>query len=757
MKLAQIRTFIPFLMAFILCLAVTAPPTAADAISTPNITMNVDTNRAASTGAGAGDASVAVNTITLAELGVAEYVVGGDSRIIFGVRPGYQFDPSSEIRVQSATLGFNGGPVNGAVTFTPIGAADETFTVNLTSAVDNSASVQDIVRITGIRLRILNAIGAAGPAQTTMFLTTSTAGGTFSGINVVSATITRGASHRLVFATQPGDTEAGEELLPAVQMVDFGGNVVIDDPRTITLSLEQNPGGATLDGNAERTTVQGTAAWQETDDLTINTAGSGYTLRASHSGASFLSSDTVESAPFDVIAGPAGSIEITTHPQDTVAGTPILISVTARDAFGNPSPAPVEVTLDAAVNPQGWPLLVDTTLTKMTVNGVATWDATDNLRVTRAVAGYRLTASGLGPPQFSAPFDILAGEAAALRFVQPPSDVEKGEAVSPPVSVEIIDAFGNRTGPTASVELTLDGDACGGAATGSVAAAVAGLAEFPALRFDKACDDVTLRATSAGLIGTTSDAFDIEAGPAAALQFSVQPADTTAGEPLLVSVQVLDSVGQPFTAPVGVTLALGANPSGAALLVDTSLTKQTVDGVAAWVAADKLRIETAAENYTLTAAGAGVTVTSAAYEIRGAAPAAVQFVQQPGDVTEGEAMSPAVTVEVRDAFGNPAANGTAVTLELVDSCGAQLAGGAGATAGGVASFASLAIDKACENVALRAVVEGVSPVTSNSFDVLRSAGGPPACGACGAGAPLAFAPLLLLMMPRGRRWLRGER
>ena len=53
---------------------------------------------------------------------------------------------------------------------------------------------------------------------------------------------------------------------------------------------------------------QGLAAWSESDDLHVDVAADGYTLRASHDGAPLQSSDTVDSLPFAITAGAPGRI-----------------------------------------------------------------------------------------------------------------------------------------------------------------------------------------------------------------------------------------------------------------------------------------------------------------------------------------------------------------------------------------------------------------------------------------------------------------
>ncbi|MBK8269728.1 MAG: hypothetical protein IPK83_16110 [Planctomycetes bacterium] len=99
--------------------------------------------------------------------------------------------------------------------------------------------------------------------------------------------ITAGAAHHLGFSTQPANTPAASDLLPVVEIQDFGNNVVAGDDRLISLQIQNNPGGGSLLGDRHRFSAAGVATWTGADDLRINNGGIGYTLRASHSGAAF--------------------------------------------------------------------------------------------------------------------------------------------------------------------------------------------------------------------------------------------------------------------------------------------------------------------------------------------------------------------------------------------------------------------------------------------------------------------------------------
>lgn len=581
--------------------AILIPPTSrADSINSPNITMNVDTNR--STGAGAGNISVIVNTITVAETNVNEYSSAASRAITFQVRPGFQLDSSSSVTALSTTMGFNGEAVNTAASVTPTGAADEVITFLLTSGTSTN---QDIIRFNGIKLKILNAAGAAGPAQTTMSVTTSTAGGAFTDQGIVAVSITKGVADRLVFSAQPGSTQSVTDLLPAVKIVDFGGNLVTADQRTITLAIQENPVATALLGTVQRQTDGGVASWVDADDLQIATAAAGFTLRATHHGAAFLSSDFVDSNPFEITAGPPDHLVFSLQPVDTVAGGDILLAVTVKDLAENTVTAPpANVTIDSAVNPGGWPLLVNTGLTKATVAGVAAWDATDRLRIHKSIPDYRLLASGVGAPIQSGSFDITAATPNLLRFVQQPTQTQEDSSVIPPVSIEILDGFANRTSSTANVALALESP-CDGALSGGSVAAATGLATFDALRIDTPCSNIALEAASDGLTRINSEPFVVTALPPVALRFVQQPTTVEEGVAVNppVSVEIIDATGNRTDSAATVQMSLTSSCGG--LLSTTSAA--AVGGLATFAV---LSIDTPCAAASLQASAAGLAGTT---------------------------------------------------------------------------------------------------------------------------------------------------
>ncbi len=137
---------------------------------------------------------------------------------------------------------------------------------------------------------------------------------------------------KLGFTTQPSNTAAGASVSPAVVVTvqDANGNTVTTATNSITMSIGTNPSGGTLSGTVTASAVAGVATFSA---LSINKAGTGYTLSAS---ASSLTSAT--SSAFNVTAGaPASVTPASGTPQSTVINTAFTLplAATVSDSSGN--------------------------------------------------------------------------------------------------------------------------------------------------------------------------------------------------------------------------------------------------------------------------------------------------------------------------------------------------------------------------------------------------------------------------------------
>src|SRR5262249_26679771 len=167
------------------------------------------------------------------------------------------------------------------------------------------------------------------------------------------------------------------------------------------------------------------------------------------------------------------------------------------------------------------------TTTVAAANGVATFG---NLSIDKAGTGYTLAASSTGlTGATSSAFNILVGAATHLAFLQQPTNRSEERRVSTAVTVQLLAADNNQGSSTATATLAIGTTSAGGTLSGtSRVAAVNGVATFGNLSIDKAGTGYTLAASSTGLTGATSSAFNILVGAATHLAFLQQPTNTAA-------------------------------------------------------------------------------------------------------------------------------------------------------------------------------------------------------------------------------------
>ena len=606
-----------------------------------------------------------------------------------------------------------------------------------------------------VQVTALDAVGNAVPAFTgnvTVAIRTNPAGGTLTGGTQVAAVagvatfsalridkvgtgytfaatapgladaasaafnLTPGAATQLEFSVQPGTASAGATIAPAVRVTvrDALGNVATGFTGNVTVAIGTNPGSGTMSGTRTLAASSGIATFAT---LSIDQAGSGYTLTAAAAGLA-----GVVSAPFDVIPSTAAQLVFAVQPSLATAGATIgpAVEVKARDALGNLVPGFTEsVTLVIGANPAGGSLSGTTTVTA--VAGTATFAT---LSIDRSGSDYTLTASSPGVAgTTSAPFDVTAAPATQLVFTVQPSTATAGATIAPQVEVTALDGLGNTaTGFNGNVTLAIGSNPGGGSLSGTTTvAAVAGVASFPNLSIDKAGNGYTVSATAVGATPVSSNAFDITAAPATHLAFAVQPSNATAGATISPAVQLVarDALGNTetaFTGTVTLTVTAGTGSAGAKLSGTRSVA--AVAGVATF---GSLSIDRAGGGYTLSATAAGLAgSTSSSFNITAGAATQLVLTVQPSAAVAGAAIAPALRVAARDRLGNTA---TGFTGTMTIAIGTNPGGGAlsGTTSvaavAGIATFSNLSIDRAGSGYTLTATAAGVTSALSAPFDV----------------------------------------
>ena len=231
----------------------------------------------------------------------------------------------------------------------------------------------------------------------------------------------------------------------------------------------------------------------------------------------------------------------------------------------------------------------------------------------------------------------------------------------------------------------------------------------------------SLTATAAGLSGSPIT-FTATATAAQATKLAITtqpPATTTVGTalaPVVVTVQDVNSnTATTFTGPV--TVAFGTNTVGALLSGTT-----TVNAVAGIATFSTLSVNKVGANFTLVATSPLLTsATSNTFATTAGAAARLAFTTAINGSLGGVTLTPTITVAAVDSFGNAVTTFTdTVRVAIANNPGsATLSGTVKATAvAGVASFATLAIDKAGSGYTLAASATGLITATSVPFDVI---------------------------------------
>src|SRR5439155_1361606 len=341
------------------------------------------------------------------------------------------------------------------------------------------------------------------------------------------------------------------------------------------------------------------------------------------------------------------------------------------------------------------------------------------------------------------------GPAAKLIFAVQPSNAAAGAGITPAMQVAVQEAQGNTVSTaTSSITVAIGTNPASGTLAGTkTVAAVNGVATFSTLSLNLAGTGYTLTATATGLTSATSSAFNISAGEAAKLVFTVQPSTAAAGGAITPAMQVAvqDAQGNTvMTATTSITLAIGTNPASGTLSGTTIVA--AVNGVATF---STLSLNTAGSGYTLTASATGLTgATSTAFNISlSVGPAAkLVFTLQPSNAAAGGAITPAVQVAVHEAQGNAVTTAlTSITVAIGTNPASGTLSGTTTVAAvnGVATFANLSINNPGTGYTLTASATGLTGATSSAFNVIvvvvvapvtLSAGSDHTCGVAGSGA-----------------------
>jgi outer membrane protein assembly factor BamB len=221
----------------------------------------------------------------------------------------------------------------------------------------------------------------AGNSYSYRVRATDAAGNLSTYSNTASATTTIGPPTKLAFVQGPSSTAAGATITPAVTVAveDANGNIETSDNATqVSLAIGTNPASGTLSGGSAVTVASGIATFPA---LSINTAGTGYTLTA----ASTPSYTGATSAAFNITTGTPSNWTTYMQGNDRTGFT--------SDSAFNPSTAPnlhlAWQTSDSAPNHGVFPQPVVS-------NGLIYWGSNDGYERATDTSGNLVWQTNLG-------------------------------------------------------------------------------------------------------------------------------------------------------------------------------------------------------------------------------------------------------------------------------------------------------------------------------------------------------------------------
>ena len=534
-----------------------------------------------------------------------------------------------------------------------------------------------------------------------------------------SFTVSVGAAAQVVFSTQPGNGTGGTNLStqPVIEIQDAGGNLVPTASNNILLSIGTNPSGGALSVTTNPVTAtNGVATFS---GVKIDKAGNGYTLTASSAGLVLGTS-----SPFDIAVGAATKLVFITQPGNGTGGSNLSTQpeVAVEDAGGNIVTSAIEdVTLSIGTNPSGGILSTDINPLGVT-SGIASFSG---VKIDVAGSGYTLVASASGlTSATSNTFNITTGIASQLAFFVQPGDGTGGSNLSTQPVVVVQDAGGN-TVSSGSHSITLSISTNPGSGTLSVTtnplSTFAGVATFSGVKIDKAGVGYTLQATASGLTDAISNSFNITVGAAVKLAFTTHPGNGTGGSNLSTQpiVEVQDAGGNTVPSAIdAITLAIGNNPSGGVLSVDTNPLNAS-NGVSPFIG---VKIDKAGNSYTLTATASGLTTaTSNTFNITVGTASKLAFTTQPGNGIINTNLTTQPVVTIQDAGGNTVTSASDdITLAIGNNPNSgtlTVTANPLAATNGVGSFAGVQIDNPGVGYTLDATAAGLTGATSSSFNI----------------------------------------
>ena len=421
----------------------------------------------------------------------------------------------------------------------------------------------------------------------------------------------------------------------------------------------------------------------------------------------------VDSGTLTVLPAAATQLAFGIQPTNTAAAISIAPAVTVRilDPFGNVTTNTTPVVLNIGNNPSGGTL--SGTRTNAAVAGTATFN---NLSIDKVGTGYTLVATAVGLTQAtSAPFNIFAGNPTKLVITSAPQTNTAG-VISSPILVQMQDQVGNLATSTTNRTINLTTTSGGGtfrdaSNTVNITSLVllAGTSATNYLYVDTVAGTPTLTNATIGLTSATQTETILPAGAsqvrveslASGAGVVVPTQNLTAGVPTNLFAIFRDPFGNFVTNDAASWVLI--NPTGGVVSNDLVT---AVGGKSATFTGHL--IGTAVVQAT--APGLSNTVSGTLTVVAGFANKLV--IITPSQILTAGSNSAVITVQIQDAFGNPANTTSNRVITLTSSsAGAIFRNAANAT------IAALTIPTGLNstNYFFNATLAGLATITNSTL------------------------------------------
>jgi len=246
--------------------------------------------------------------------------------------------------------------------------------------------------------------------------------------------IAPGLPVQLVFLQQPGDAAINQVLDPeiAITVMDSEMNIVDSSTAWIQMEFESNPGQANLNGSTAVRLSGGIAVF---DDLSVDTPGEGYRLRARSAGLQSAVSD-----PFSVTPGAPARLVFLQQPGDAAVdeaiAPEIVVGVTDSD-MNIVDSSSAWITLEIGSNPGS--AVLHGTVSRRASDGRASFD---DISLDAPGSGFTLRAfaAGLAFAE-SGEFDV-AGETELIMTITGGNDQRAVTGTTLPQALEVTVHYG---------------------------------------------------------------------------------------------------------------------------------------------------------------------------------------------------------------------------------------------------------------------------------------------------------------------------